>query len=157
MRSRRLAWIVLLTLGIGFMASGCLHANDTVIVPQRTACVPGIDCVSVLGLVKTPGQIRYTSGLTVAAAIALAGGPTSPAVGVEVRGSDQAIVRRDAYRRRPAKSTSIMLDPAQSTIRTDAKEYAAGPVIEVPPPTIRVSDAYPLKPGDSVYVYQRLF
>ena len=96
--------------------------------PGDTVVVPNADSVYVLGEVKTPGQVKYTKGLTVTTAIAGAGGftPLASARRVMVVRGDGA--KREVFR---VKVNDIMSDP-------DSKDV-------------------PLKPNDVITVPQRLF
>lgn len=96
--------------------------------PGDTVVVPNADSVYVLGEVKTPGQVKYTKGLTVMTAIAGAGGFTPLASARRV-----TVVRGDGAKREVLRVNvnDIMSDPEYRDV--------------------------PLKPNDVITVPQRLF
>jgi len=96
--------------------------------PGDTVVVPSADAVYVLGEVKTPGQVKYTKGLTVMTAIAGAGGFTPLASARRV-----TVVRGEGAKREVLRInvTDIMSDPESKDV--------------------------PLKPNDVITVPQRLF
>jgi len=96
--------------------------------PGDTVVVPNADSVYVLGEVKTPGQVKYTKGLTVMTAIAGAGGFTPFASARRV-----TVVRGDGAKREVLRVNvnDIMSDPEYRDV--------------------------PLKPNDVITVPQRLF
>jgi polysaccharide export outer membrane protein len=96
--------------------------------PGDTVVVPSADAVYVLGEVKTPGQVKYTKGLTVMTAIAGAGGFTPLASARRV-----TVVRGEGAKREVLRINvnDIMSDPESKDV--------------------------PLKPNDVITVPQRLF
>jgi polysaccharide biosynthesis/export protein len=96
--------------------------------PGDTVVVPNADAVYVLGEVKTPGQVKYTKGLTVMTAIASAGGFTPLASGRRV-----TVVRGD--------------DAKKEVLRVNVNDIMSDPE----------SKDVPLKPNDVITVPQRLF
>jgi polysaccharide export outer membrane protein len=97
--------------------------------PGDTVVVPSADAVYVQGEIKTPGQVKYSSDLTIVTAIAAAGGFTPLAAPGRV-----SVVRGDGGKKQ--------------TFRVDV-----GKLISDPANTQDV----PLKPNDIVIVPQRLF
>jgi polysaccharide export outer membrane protein len=96
--------------------------------PGDTVVVPNADAVYVLGEVKTPGQVKYTKGLTVMTAIAAAGGVTPLGSTRRV-----VVVRGDGAKREVLRVNvnDIMSDPESKDVL--------------------------LKPNDVITVPQRLF
>ena len=97
--------------------------------PRDTVVVPNAGAVYVQGEVKTPGQIRYTQALTVATAIAAAGGFTPMASPSRVTITRDADGQKQAFR---VNVSAILSNP------TEVKDV-------------------PLKPNDIIVVPQRLF
>jgi len=119
--------------------------------------------VSVTGAVKAPGFVKYTKDLTVGSAIGAAGGRRPLASGrTVVRHGDEGPIVVWPRPRRPGLGQAIMPDPVIQEIRTDAREYAVGPMVGSMFDFLRVSsmsvgDEDLLRLGDVVHVLQRLF
>ena len=109
------------------MQKGDMSQNVT-LQPGDTVVVPNADAVYVLGEVKTPGQVKYTKGLTAMTAIAAAGGFTPLASARRV-----TLVRGDG--------------PKREVLRVNIDDIMSDPQ----------SKDVPLKPNDVLTVPQRLF
>ena len=97
--------------------------------PRDTIVVPTAGAVYIQGEVKTPGQLKYTQDMTVATAIAAAGGFTPMAAPKRVTVTRDAGGKKQVFR---VNVTEILSDPD-------------------------VAKDVPLKPNDIVVVPQRLF
>jgi polysaccharide biosynthesis/export protein len=97
--------------------------------PRDTLVVPNASAVYIQGEVKTPGQLKYSRDMTIATAIAAAGGFTPMAAPKRVTVTRDADGKRQVFR---VNVSEILSDPAES------KDL-------------------PLKPNDIVVVPQRLF
>jgi polysaccharide export outer membrane protein len=118
---------------IGINLQKMLQRGDTAqnlkLQPGDTVVVPNADAFYVQGEVKTPGQVKYASDLTIVTAIAAAGGFTplaSPRRVTVLRGDGP---KKETFR---VNVNDIMSDPAESR-------------------------DVPLKPNDIIIVPQRLF
>jgi protein involved in polysaccharide export with SLBB domain len=97
--------------------------------PRDTLVVPNASAVYIQGEVKTPGQLKYSRDMTIATAIAAAGGFTPMAAPKRVTVTRDADGKKQVFR---VNVSEILSDPAES------KDL-------------------PLKPNDIVVVPQRLF
>jgi polysaccharide biosynthesis/export protein len=103
-------------------------AQNVTLEPGDTVVVPTADAVYVQGEVKTPGQVRYSRGMTVVQAIAAAGGFTQLASSKRV-----TVIRDDGAKKEVLRVNvgDLMSDPGSKDV--------------------------PLKPNDVINVPQRLF
>jgi polysaccharide biosynthesis/export protein len=99
------------------------------LLPGDTIVVPSADAVYVQGEVKTPGQVKYVSDLTIVTAIAAAGGFTPLASTRRV-----TIVRANG--------------PKKETFKVNVGDILSDP---------EESKDVPLRPNDIIIVPQRLF
>jgi len=104
-------------------------AQNLKLQPRDTLVVPNASAVYVQGEVKSPGQLKYSRDMTVATAIAAAGGFTPMASPKRVTVTRDAGGKKQVFR---VNVSEILSDPAES------KDL-------------------PLKPNDIVIVPQRLF